>query len=613
MSSAASPVKLGKRLHSVWSTLILLILIFLYFYFRIDPKLIFQSQQPFFYFEKYFIVGFFNRPGGVNELAAAFPGQFLYFSWTGALLIVALIWAFVWNTRLLLQHVRPDFTIHYFHWLPAVFLLAAHSDYKFLLMFSLGLLWVLIATNIFLYFAPGQSWLRLFFFALMTSLLYIVVGGVFWIFVIIAILNDLIVKRRFIPSLVYLLFAAAIPWFGATFLYLIHLPDAYTANMFSSALYKSGPFLNGLYLFFPLAFLLSVLFRKKSFTSQKGAGKGLSRFIMGDSKWARMIHGLVLLALFVIFAQSSFEKNKKNFYEIDYYARFEQWGKVLERIQKLDQNPYRVLFQANRALFHRGLLADKMFALPQVAGVDGLFMNDQFYNFYLEQHADLFYDLGIVNEAEHWTYEDMEMTGETAWNLRRLVQVNFLKNDPKVADKYLKKLEKSIWDKKWARKYRDYLAKSDSFVVPPELMKVKQKMPVTDFLIPISAPELCLDDLMLNKNNKMAFEYFMMYCLLDGKLTDFFRNLPKLKQFNYPNIPRHFEEAILIFLQLTGRKGFVLPGYQIRQETIQRFVDFNQILTRHRKDKMQALPEVEQKYSDTYWFYALYYFKPRES
>ena len=107
----------------------------------------------------------------------------------------------------------------------------------------------------------------------------------------------------------------------------------------------------------------------------------------------------------------------------------------------------------------------------------------------------------------------------------------------------------------------------------------------------------------------MAFEYFMAYCLLEGKLSQFMNHLHLMKYFNYPKMPRHFEEAILVFVRLAGREDV---GLKVSEETMRKFADFNRIFEKYDRNKMQARAELEKKYKDTYWFYAFYYYKAKE-
>jgi hypothetical protein len=136
-------------------------------------------------------------------------------------------------------------------------------------------------------------------------------------------------------------------------------------------------------------------------------------------------------------------------------------------------------------------------------------------------------------------------------------------------------------------------------------------MPESNFLVSPTQPELCLEELMNDTKNKMAFEYFMAYCLLEGQIGRLAKHLPRLNDFGYQRIPRHFEEAMLVYNQIAGAKGITLPGKNISEETVRKFEDFNRIRAKYKDNTAAARRELE-KYRDTYWFYGLYYYKPRE-
>ena len=117
---------------------------------------------------------------------------------------------------------------------------------------------------------------------------------------------------------------------------------------------------------------------------------------------------------------------------------------------------------------------------------------------------------------------------------------------------------------------------------------------------------------MLTSHNKMAYEYFMAYCLLQGQIGRFSKYLYRLDEFNYTRIPRHFEEAALICTQVTGRQDILPTGTKLSEETVRKFLDFNRILKKYDMNRQKAYPELEKKYKDTYWFYSWYYYHPEE-
>ena len=120
---------------------------FLYFLLRIDPRLIYQAQEPVFFFDRYFIAEFFKYPGGPNELVCGFLSQFFYHSWTGALLLTLVFVLLAWNVKLLIGSLGAQRPVLYLHWLPSILLLALHSNYKFPFVLTLGLLWALLGAK----------------------------------------------------------------------------------------------------------------------------------------------------------------------------------------------------------------------------------------------------------------------------------------------------------------------------------------------------------------------------------------------------------------------------------------------------------------------------------
>jgi hypothetical protein len=363
-----------------------------------------------------------------------------------------------------------------------------------------------------------------------------------------------------------------------------------------------------LYGFFPFVLLLLIFEKKYVKVGKKSANKLWSRLLCHRPVPVILIQAVMILALVSISALYSYNKKEKVFLLIDHYMRFEEWQKVLGIAQKGFPISNIVQCQVNRALYHAGYLCNAMFRVPQIFGANGLFLQDKARAAYALQHSDLFFDLGLINESEHWAQEAIAARGETAWNLQRLVLVNLLKEKRDIAAKHLARLHRTMWHKKWAQEHQKYLSDDSGFWEQPKYKYLKSVMPESDFLVSPVEPELCLEELLNNTNNKMAFEYFMMYCLLEGQVGRFVKNLRRLNDYDYPRIPRHFAEAMLIYNQLTGGKGITLQGREISEQTIRRFNDFNTIKAKYKNNKAAARNEL-MKYRDTYWYYGLFYFR----
>ncbi len=174
--------------------------------------------------------------------------------------------------------------------------------------------------------------------------------------------------------MLYIIFAGFLPYIGASTLFIVRVRDAYTMHLTSYDTYNLTWLSWALYAFFPFV-LVSVSFRKKyAGIGKKRANNFLAGFISGRSVPIRLAQGLIILLLAVAAALYSYDKNKKYFLLIDYYARTEEWKKVLDLAQRGLPISNIVQCQVNRALYHSGLLCDKMFSMTQLFGSDGLFM-----------------------------------------------------------------------------------------------------------------------------------------------------------------------------------------------------------------------------------------------
>ena len=538
-----------KSQDKIWVLLFTAILMSFYFAYlllRIEPKLIYQSQEPVFFLDRHFFNEFFSYPGGLNELISKFFSQFFYYSWTGALLLVFLFTSVTWNTRLLIRSISSNRPILYLHWVPSVLLLALHSNYEFPLVLTLGLLWALFAANIYIRLAPSKTIFRLPLFLILQAMLYHVTAGQAFVFSLIVILYEFLHCRKTILLFVYVLSAALLPYIGASTIFIVRIQDAYAMHLTSYNSYQLTWLSWALYAFFPLVMVLVTFERRYVGSGRENTNSLWGKFLYGRSVSTRLFQGIAFLFLVAAMALYSYDKKGKSFLLIDYYARFREWDRVLDMARKGLPINNIVQCQVNRALYHSGLLCDKMFSMAQLYGGNGLFMRDSRRAAFPLQHSDVFFDLGLMNESEHWAYEAIAAKGDTAWNLQRLVQVYLLEEERDIAAKYLRMLQRTIWHKAWATEHQEYLSDNSDFWANPRSQYLREMMPVSDFLVSPTEPELCLEELLNNTLNKMAFEYFMAYCLLEGQIGRFMKHLHRLNYFDYPGIPRHFEETMLI-------------------------------------------------------------------
>jgi hypothetical protein len=584
------------RIWSVAFASVFLAFYFLYALRRIQMQLVYQAREPVFFFDWRFAGDFLAYPGGINELCSRFYQEFYYHPWTGAAAIILLFGAVTWIFRQLTQSLHPRGSFPYLYWIPSIFLIALHSDYTYPVVLSLGMLWVLLGVFVYVRLAPLHPIARAGLFCLLQAILYYITVGQAFLFTLTVIGYELLRRRRVGLAVFYAGFAATLPYIAVSTVFVMHLPDAYTTNLIVSGKYRLGWVNWALYACVPLLPLLGGLRPGRKF-----AASGFGAIMV------RVVPGAVLLAIAITVAICSYDGSTKRVLLVDYYARRQNWKDVLAVARQSRVNPDYVQCQANRALYHCGLLCDEMFDFVQHPHTKNLFLDEETSVLLPLQASDVFLDLGLVNEAGHWAHEATSIKGFTPWVLQRLVEVNLLKGDRVVAAKYLKRLDKTLWFRGWANDHRKFLADPNAILTDPRLARIKANMPTTDFIEPLSYSELCLTVMIEDPGNKMVFEYYMAKCLMEYDLVRFTVALPRLISLGYTRVPRHFEEALCICLQLPGLRKNLPSGLQISKETIQRFNDFNRILAKYNQDRGAARHEL-LPYRDTFWFYAQYYY-----
>ncbi|MBN1560204.1 hypothetical protein JW998_08135, partial [candidate division KSB1 bacterium] len=579
---------------------------FLVLHYRIDAKLIYQSQQPVFFFDRTFYREFLSYPGGALELLSRFLSQFLFHSWTGALLLTILFCLVTFFTTLLLQSFGPKRAISLLAWIPSHLLFLLHHSYECPLAVSLGFLGAVGAALIFIRLAPKQFVLRLLTFACLYALVYYVTAGPALLYTAIVIFFEMLFHRHYLLSVLCAAVAGITPWLASSYLFILLLKKSYLMHLWLEGGGLQRYLLLALLLFSPIAIVFRAL---SSQMGEKAGIRFLQKFIAAERSTALwIVQTAVLLLIVALLSWSCVQKREKSLLALDYHARHGQWQKVIDTVQKNGLfDTYIGQMQLNRALYHENKLCDDMYAYPQ-RKLAGLFLHESVRHLYPLQYSDLFFELGLMNEAQHWAHEALSVTGDTPWNVQRLALVYVIKDDAAMAQKYLGMLKKTVWMRNWAEQMQNSLAKGD-FSPFPQVSHLKSLMPTTDFIMIPAQPEACLEELLeANLSNKMAFEYYMAGLLLDGKVGRFINRLDGITAMNYAKMPRHFEEAVLMYAMNTGRRDFLPAGIGISRQTVSSFQDYLNIVKKY-DDPASASRELEAAFGDTYWFYASYVYK----
>jgi len=606
-----------------WLSVCIFSLLTLFCFFQaIDPRLMYQQQQPVFFWGTDFFGGFTAVPGGLSDYVSALLSQFLVYRFAGSLLITGLLTAVVIASSALFNVLMRPHRIPLLEFVPALVLLALHANYRFPLSISLALLVSLSATYLFLRIPTARHLTsRIALFILCFSVTYWCAGSQAFVLAVLCISHDFVVSKKFVQGTVCLLISAAIPWLTYSYLIII---------TFHKAVLSQSPFYYDFKLSFAPYFLYAVIFLILPFrlllvNLQKGVGHTAAE--RPRKKFLNFLVTMPSLALLVAASIGfSFDRPGKTSLSMDFFAQDQRWSSLIREMRSIMrqrdarkmysqyQNRYMLPFYVNRALYHEGALLDSMFAFWQLQPPAGMLMPYDLGEHYPLFCSDVYFDLGFVNASQRWAYEAYA-TSKTPRVLRRLGLACMCAGLRKDGLRCSAMLEKTVLPESatWSRALAALCTNDSTPGHGDQVDRARSIMPETDFIMHGIGDGQNLDLAVLfeqKKNNRMAFEYLLADHLLTYQPDAI---LPYIKYFGllgYPGLPRHIQEA-LVFLKFGLKMDTELGAFRISDATLDRFKDFMRILVANNGDMKRASKELFAPYGDTYWFY-LYSATPKK-
>ena len=625
-------------------TFVFFVLFFLYLWLVVDLRLIYYGADtitnfPVFYRGWDFFRDFIVYPGGPVEYLSAFLSQFFYIGWAGALVVTLQAWLICVCVDVFIKTINAD-RIRCIRFAPPILLLILYTRYTYHFVTIAALLAALFFVCLYLIITKKSGSLDLLSFLSLSAILYYLAGGAYLLFAVLCVIYELLFRRRVRFGLLYLLFAAVIPYVGGFLLSGISIVEAFTDLLPVSPkilIYETRKRMVEtvylLYLLLPAASLGLGLWRilakspplspsrngepkagpdklgrklkKKPRRRASDAGEGIISWYFRSSKTKWVIESSLLLVIAGSIVFPANDNKLKTLLQADYYAYHRMWPQVIKAFHRYP-NSFLIVNAVNRALYHTGRLSSDMFSYPQHP--DTLFLTSKEHLIAHWRKTDVFIDLGVMNMGEGALAESMERLGERPVILKRLALINMVKGNVGAARIYLGALSKTLFYDDWADNYINSLEADPNLSTDDRIQNLKSLMLKEDYGFTHYEPERILMALLeKNRKNNMAFEYLMAWFMLTGQLDKFVHNLDRLDDFNYGAIPRHYEEAILIYEVLTGSK-VNLKGRHISQGTLQRARSFSAITARfprrnNKEANMQAMLATAADYGDTYFFY----------
>ncbi len=598
-----------KKVLNISIFYLIIILLLIYFWKWIDPVLVEFKQHPIFLFNTRFLSDYLVLPGGISEYISLFISQFFHYSIPGAIIIAAIFYLILLLTRRLLSVFFPADIVFILQFLPLLFLIHLHSQYSHTLRPDIIIIISLLFTLTYNYFINKGLIFRISVFILCSILLAFLFGGIsLLLFSVLVVLLE-IKNRKNKYILLVIIYVAITP--VLPFLIGIHSPymnveKAFFDMFLTGRNYQPYITLYALFLFYPVVILAGIII-----TGIARTGRYFSEMNREKRLVTAIIQTVIPVGFLLLTLRLSYNNNDKAFVEFQYFAEQEDWESILEKGEMLPHEDRLVLFQLNRALYHSGRLLDDLFVYRQIWGQDGLILTRYYNSRILMPISDYYFDLGYIKESLHWAYEALTKYELDPVVLKRIALSNLILGEYKIAEKFLKILSKSVIHKKWANKYLKYLNNEDFIESELFIREKRDLMPKRDYYAHKDDPEIDLYNLLeVNEKNKMAFEYFIANSLLRHNIGFVIKSLHYLSELNYDKIPRHIEEAILIYILFQNGENVQLKPYKISRLTAENFNRYNDILyNKHNNNLKAAQHDLAKYFSNTFWYY-LHYVSP---
>jgi len=565
------------------------LLAFCYFYFFGNYVLYFQETQSLFIFSGDFLHQRLLKPGGLLEYAGRFLKQFYAGRVEGSLILALVLTLFSFLFQRINRRLLPDssFRLPIFL-IPASILMLMQANYYHLMEYNLGFLTVM---SFYLFFISSSGKWRRIAVLILFPLFYYFAGGYAMIFAGLYVVHLLVNgkdNKRFL--LIPLLLVVA----GFSFMVSVKLlflePSAnlifYPLPWLEEKSYRAAFII--LTAFIVLYPVICNLISKYGNTSL-------------NTRMLSLAEGLVILVVSIIFLLRIYNPQTSRVVEIQrlvFSGRYEEAARLHERKPSLNLIGQ---YFYNYALAESDQLCDRMFRGRQDFGYNALIL--PWGDVHLDRGAYFYYAVGLSNEAHRWAYEEMTVYGFRPGNLKMLAKTSLINGDCQMAKKYLNILKKTVYYRKFAKDLLKLADNPELIDSHPELGAKRKLLPKNNFFVQFNEPQNNLPLILEgNPSNRKAFEYYMAGLLLSKNVEEAVANIKKMKAMGYTQIPRNLEEAVMIVYN--SRQIFPdVGGLPMSADTQNRFSQYFTAYVAARQNPVQLKARMEEKFSDTFWFY----------
>ena len=561
--------------------------------------LCFQEQYQMFLFDTGYFLERIVLPGGLADYISEFLVQFYYMPVLGGAIIALLlmsIQAISWG--LMKQYgMKAVFPGYLLSFVPSIVLWCAMGDQNLLLSFVVALSGALLMGWIHNRF--HNRLVKVVFELVSTALVYWFLGPVVFLYAALMIGDTLMKGKQNGHILSSLGYSACLLILTVAWILLTTQSLQYPLyRIFSGLNYYRYP---GTVSPLPLGVMIWTVV--VVFFGMVPDGHAWIKKLQQSKVVMALAYVLVIVASW-FGIKASFDAMTYDLIDYDFLVRTEQWDKIIEKAEKMPATTPLGVSCVNLALSQKGQLADRLFEFYQNGG-EGLFPTFTRDMISPVSTAEIFFRLGMVNDAERYMFEAQEAIPnyrKSARLTRRIIECEIINGNYQVAAKLLRRLQKTLFYSNWANQTMALLGNEKAINRHPvygKLRKYREKK--QDFLFSDREMDQMLGLLFLNDNhNRMAYEYLVCYELLQRDMEKFMQYYPLGRFVDYDHIPRSFQEILIGNWMKTHSDPRTIP-YSVDAQNVNNTLNFIQLYMQNPKN-----PQLNQQpYVSNAWHYVM--------
>lgn len=552
---------------SLLLTLAFGISVFLFWWRRYPFALTYQEQFQLFMLDGDYFCSRIAEPGGLARYVAEFLVQFYNSVVIGAA-IIAVLYMLLQRLTWRLMHTDSHYALSF---IPSIMLWYAMGDESVLLTYVVALLMAMTAALAWIkWTAKLAQWVKWLVLLLVIPVLYWFVGPLVLLTALL-MLPWTIAVQGVIYSLALMLFSAH------------YLPYPMMRVVLGIGYYRFPVTLPYLLMAIPVVICVMTY---------------LINRLPKAKQWVNIAEVMVVLVILGSFVDLGYDKKKYELIEYDYLVRVRDWNAIIAKAEKQTPDLPMSVSATNLALAMTNQLGDRAFEFYQ-RGPQGLFPKFE-RNFASTQlTGEIYFHLGMINTAQRLAFEAMEAIpnyNKSARAVRRLAETNIINGQYKIAEKYLRMLEKTIFYRPWAQRMISMLGNEKAINEYPLYGTLRQYKLQKDLLFSDGELDNICGQLFLhNQQNLMAAQYLLMIPLLNRDIEKFMAYV-KVVQNRIQYNPRSCQEAIAFAFM---RRGQQPPRGIVNQMILGDMDSFARIYSTNRNS-----PELS-RFKNTVWNYLM--------